>query len=448
MPRRSAPVAPAAPTTGFQRIEERFPWPWQGVSFSPTYILFLGYVFVISAQVLNLGQVAMGLALLTLTMGAKDRWKFPAPFVFMVAFFLVIAVTFQSTEYRSFVYRPLTDMLKVFLITAVAVSVLDSRPRIRFFMFFYLAVFALFPVRGGLFNWFIYNSATQGRVAWNLTFENPNDYAAYMIFPLGLCLAVFLAEKSKLLKQASFLGLVAIPLLIFMTQSRGAILALGAGVMTFILTQGKGRAKTLLAVGAIAAVVVVFAPSGVWSRLNSLKSATESGNLTQANDSRSAEQRFEIWRVALKVHQAFPITGVGWGAYPNAHSEYSRRSGIAVIAGGARDAHNTYLTVLCESGWVGFLLWMGMIMSIVVTSIRAMRRVRPYINEYALQIRMLLLALLSYGAAGVFGSFAHVTFSYLHLAALLSLSMIALREAQAFETGGARRVRGVSARAS
>ena len=436
---RGVAAVPEALRSSFPRVEDRFLWPWQGVDFSPGFVCFLLYFFVITSYVVNLGQVAMAGAIVAVTMGSKDRWKFPSAMFFLVAFIIVITLTYKSTAYRNYVWTPLEDFVKVFLIMIVGVSVLSNRARVRFFMFFALGTYALFPVRGGVFNWFIYSAATQGRVAWNNLFLNPNDYAALMLFPLGLCLVLFTTEKSRIIKNLTLIGLAVMPMIIFMTQSRGAIVALAAGGFAYVVLQGKGRAKSLLAIGGIAVVVVVFAPSSVWTRLSSLQSATESGNLGTANDNHSAEQRFEIWKVAWSVHEAFPITGVGWGAYPNAHSSFSRSSGIGSLARGARDAHNTYLTVLGETGWIGFSLWVGMIASIVASAVRAMQRIRAYAPEYAQQIKLILLSLLAYGVCGMFGSFAAMSFTYLHLAMLVAMSSVANRDVDAFVNGSQRR---------
>jgi len=428
-----------APVSAYPLIEDRFIWPWEGVDWSFGYICFLLYVAVISSYIVNIGQPTMGLAILAITMSGRDRWRFPAPLFLLSAFMVLISITFQSTQYRSYVFQPLEDMFKVCTILLVAVSVLDSRARVRFFMFYYLAVFALFPVRGGLFNWFIYSATTQGRVGWNHLFENPNDFAALMLFPYGLVVTLWLTERSKVVRVLALFGVAALPLVIFLTQSRGGILALAGGVFAYFVLQGKGRAKTMLTIGAVAGILVLFAPSGVWERMSSLSSATQSGNLESANDRRSAEQRFEIWRVAWSVHEAFPVTGVGWGAYPNAHSEFSRRPGIESIARGARDAHNTYLTLLGETGWIGFCTWLSMIGLISMSAVRAMRRIRPYAPKYAMQIKMVLLALLSFAMAGMFGTFAHMSFLYLHLALLIGMTTVTNAEVDAFERGPVRR---------
>lgn len=436
----AAPPPVAGPGTSglaapFPRIESRFAWPWSGVDWSFGYFCFLLYVFVISSYIVNIGQPTMVLAILAVTMSGRDRWRFPAPMYLLATFLITISLTFSSTQYHSYVLQPLEDMLKVCTIFFVGASVLDSRARVRFFMFYYLGVFALFPVRGGLFNWFIYSATTQGRVGWNHLFENPNDFAALMIFPLALTIAVFVGERKKLVRNTAFLGVAALPLVIFLTQSRGAILALAGGAFAYFVLQGKGRVKTVVTIGAVAGIVFVFAPSGVWDRISSLKSATESGNLSQANDSHSAEQRFEIWKVAWKVHQAFPVTGVGWGGYPNAHSDFSRRAEFSYLARGARDAHNTYFTLLAETGWIGFGSWMAMIGVIVSAAIRAMQRIRPYAPDYAMQLKMVLLALLSFAMAAMFGTFAHLSFLYLHLALLIGLTRVTNQEVMAFERG-------------
>jgi O-antigen ligase len=174
--------------------------------------------------------------------------------------------------------------------------------------------------------------------------------------------------------------------------------------------------------------VAIFAPSDVWTRLGNLKSAASGGNLKEADDRNSAAQRLEIWRVAWEVHKAFPIVGVGWAGYPIAHSDYARRTGFEKYARGARDAHSTYLTLLGETGWIGMSIWLSMIASVVLGAIRAMRRVLPVRPDYALQIKVLLLALLSYGMAGVFGSFGAMSFTYIQLATIIAATIVTNRE--------------------
>jgi len=412
--------------------------PWTGVSFSAPYLAFLLYVFVITSYVVPAAQVAMVLAMLALTVGGKDRWRSPLPVTLLLLFFAFAAVGYKLTRFASYVWDPLMDLAKVVIVGWVAVSVLTDRARVRFFTFFYLAVFALFPIRGAMFNKFIYHADTQGRVAWNNAFANPNDMAALVIFPLGLAAAVFFTERHHLIKKAALVGVLVLPLVIFLTQSRGAILALGATVMFYLVIQGKGRMRTIMALGAAAVLISIFAPNAVWGRLASLRSATKSGDMQAANDNRSAEQRLEIMKVAAEVAKEYPVTGVGWGAYPSAHNAFSRRSKFSSLARGDRDAHNTYLTLAAETGLVGLFLWLGVVFAFVRVALKGMRDIRPYAPEYALQIKFILLTLFAFGVAGVFGSFAHMSQTYLYLATIYALGMTASQEARRLqaEQGG------------
>lgn len=430
---RRAPTATATLAPSAYNIEESLKWPWQGVQFSFAYVAFLVYIIVISSYILPLGQAAMIAAIIGVMSSNKERVRMPKPLAFLLGFFVLVAVTYKSTQFSSYNWIPLQDLSKLVIVSFIGFAVLTDRARVRFFLFVYIGIFALFPIRGALFNSFIYHSATQGRVAWNNIFENPNDFGALMLFPLAVAASMFLTEKNKTIRMLALAGTIVVPLTIFATQSRGAILALGVAVAFSILIQGKGRMKSLILIASAGAVVAIFAPSSVWSRLSNLRKATESGNLENAGDDQSAEQRLEIMRVAVSVTKSFPVTGVGWAGYPNAHGAFARRSQFKSLAGGERDAHNTYLTLLAETGILGFGLYMGMIWVTVSQAIKAQRRIRRFRPDYAAQLKLLMLALLAYGVCAMFGTFAQIPFIYLHVITLIALTSLANQDAQVFE---------------
>jgi O-antigen ligase len=402
------------------------------VQWSLGFVAFLTYVFCISTYALNIGSIAMITALVAITLGQKDRWNIPLYVIGpLMGFLLVVAIGYQSTRwtaYRFYGWDPVKDLAKVFMIFAVATSVLTTRERIRFFIFFYLGCFGLYPVRGALFNFFIYHASTQGRVAWNYMFENPNDFSSLMLFPMGLAMGVYLAEPNKWVKRAAMVGLGLIPLTIFMSQSRGGILALVVGAFVVFMGYRRGRMRLLVGSIVIAVGLAIFAPSSVWQRLGNTQTAVSSGNLDSAGDSHSAEQRYNIWRLAFRVAEDFPVLGVGWGAYPFANAWYARAAGQSAeeaIARGAHDAHNTFLTVLAETGIVGSMLWWSAVAAVVATSMAGLRRLRQAASPFAEQLKFILVALLAFGVASVFGSFAHLSFTYIHLALLLALTRMA-----------------------
>ncbi|MEO7966414.1 MAG: hypothetical protein ABIT38_21155, partial [Gemmatimonadaceae bacterium] len=107
-----APVARA----GGAIIEDVLPWPWQGVRFSPAYVAFLTYVFVVTSYVVPLAQAAMVCAIGILTFGSKDRWKVPGPMAMLLAFFMFAALGYKMTRYAVYTWDPLMDLAKVVIV--------------------------------------------------------------------------------------------------------------------------------------------------------------------------------------------------------------------------------------------------------------------------------------------------------------------------------------------
>src|SRR5206468_8596566 len=101
-----------------------------------------------------------------------------------------------------------------------------TRPQLRFFCVFWLGCFALYPLRGAFFNYFLYQSKLFGRAIWNYIYSNPNDLAALAILQLAMVAALLSLERRGWAKWAGQVGVVLVPLLILMTQSRGAFIAL------------------------------------------------------------------------------------------------------------------------------------------------------------------------------------------------------------------------------
>jgi hypothetical protein len=181
-------------------LEQQFQWPWQGVDFSPAYVCYLLYMFVISSYVLNIGQAVMGIALLAITFGTRERWKFPVPMFFLTAFFLVVALTFKTTQYRSYTNQPLID----FLGGAHHLCGSDGagHARVRFFSSTWRRSRSF---QSGA------ESSTGSSTAPRRRDGSRNhllesNYARDALSDGVLCLATLLAEKSKLMRQAAVSG--------------------------------------------------------------------------------------------------------------------------------------------------------------------------------------------------------------------------------------------------
>lgn len=414
---RGAAAAPPAAAPRRWAIAAGYDWPWRGVSWSLTYVAFLAYIFVITTYRVPGGDVAMALALFGLPFLPRPR--VPGVLIWMGAFLVWAAVGGFQSAYPASVQKDLLAFAKLWLVALVAFNALSTKENIRFYAVFFLGCFALFPMRGAFVNYFG-GYTVAGRALWNYIYANPNDLAALTLIQLGLAVSLLPIEWHKLTRWCVLLGVALLPILVLMTQSRGAFIALAFFVALYIAGQRK-RGRAIAVVAGIGLLVVMISPRGVWERVKGLANLGESpAALAQVDREGSARQRYEIWRVARAIIADHPAFGVGFGAYPKAHRVYAESGPFNRTARGGRDTHSTYLNVTAETGLIGLFFFMGMVLSALLTAERTRRRWKGDFPDATQALYALELGLVAYLLAGVFGSFAKLSFLYLHLVLLVA----------------------------
>ena len=425
---RSAPAragrlrsAGAAIQESILRGSARYPANW-----SLSFVGVLAYVYAAVTYGLPLVTVAMALAVVGLFM---ERNGITVPlFVIIFAGYVAWAgAGYTSSVDSAATYDQTVVLAKILLICFVIANVTRDGWRMRVFMVFFLACFAAYPTRGTLVNYFIAGYTVFGRALWNYIYSNANDLAALTFFPLSLAAAVALTEKSVWVKRAALAGVVVLPMIILLTQSRGALIGLVVVGLVFFVVHTKGRrVRSLLMAAAAAIVVIPFVPRSAWERFSLMKNLTSTESLLEADPEGSAEARYNIRRVAGTIIKENPIAGIGLGVYPRAHAMYAPRVGVPVSALGFRDTHSTYLNVAAETGIPGFVLFLAMILVVAVSCDGVRRRAKG--TPRAEQLLALELGLLGFMLAGIFGSFAKLSFLYIQLAVMWAVADITKRE--------------------
>lgn len=423
---RSVATAKAGATLSAVYAAESAPTgpPWRGVDWSLMYVGLLAYIWIVTTYSFQGGDIAMAVALFGLAL-QRDRFVFPRFLWVYSAFVLWAVFGYASTDYPAVVALRLNAAWKIGLIALVTVNALRSRTRVRFFTFFFLAAYALYPTRGTLFS-YVGGGTMAGRAVWNYIYNNPNDLAALTLFPLAMTIGVFITEPPGWPKKAALTGIVLLPIVIILTQSRGAFIALAVFAL-FAITGSRRKARIIAAVSVITVIVVLATPQSAWHRFSLLKNATSTANLQEVDPEGSAEQRFEIWKVAAAIIRDHPVEGVGFGAYSRVHQVYAQDGDFSPIAAGPRDTHSTYLNVLAETGIVGFVLFMSMLGLEMVHAERVRRRIRTAFPRYSQQLLYMNLGLLGFLLAGIFGSFSGLAFLYVYLALLVAMTTMAVR---------------------
>ena len=389
---------------------------------SITLIGLLLYIFVITSYRAPLGNVSMIIAVAGL-FAKPSAMRMPGYVRWLLAFALWTVIAAAHATYPGVVEEPITTLWKLVIIVFVATNALRSREQIRVFMVFFLAAFMLFPLRGAMFNYFIYHNDVQGRAIWNLLYSNPNDLGAMALLQLSMALAIVVAEPKGWVRRAAYVSVPLLALLILLTQSRGVFLALLVFIVMIIAGQRR-RVLVIARLAVIGFVLASLAPKSVWDRFGTLRHATQVQTLDEVDgEEGSARQRYEIWRVAVEIIREHPIYGVGLGAYKNNHAQYALRSEFNPTARGGRDTHSLYLNVLAETGYPGLLLYLGMLVAVLLAAERARRRCKNVLNVAARQLLFLEAGLVAFLTAAIFGSLPYLPHFLLHLALLQVLAV-------------------------
>ncbi|MFQ5691313.1 MAG: O-antigen ligase family protein, partial [Gemmatimonadota bacterium] len=214
--------------------------------------------------------------------------------------------------------------------------------------------------------------------------------------------------------------------LVLLTQSRGGLLALALFGLVIGLKSlsSRRRVQSLVVIAFLAVGALIAAPQNAIDRMADLKKAIVDRDLYEADQNRSAVQRYTIWKVARQIYREHPLFGVGLGAYPQENAKVAGRSHTMQLAGGERSSHSTYLSVLAETGLPGLLLFLGMILHTLLRSRAARKRATGRAPDLARQLWLVEAAFLAYLAAGVFGTYGQLSFLYIQLALLAAVSCL------------------------
>ena len=404
MPLRAQAVAAPAPLHPFPFVTQ------EPLRLGLGLVALVFYMWLIHSYKLAAGEVAVALlGIGVLLRGGQLR--FPAPLQFFGLLIIWSCFGLATTTSTIVTTNALIDLGKLWIIMFCVMNVVRNAAELRMVLIAWLALFALYPVRGALFNQYICRCTEFGRVAWNFIFNNPNDLAALSIFPLGVAAGVATVERTKIFRWAALIGVAMLALIVMLTQSRGAILALGTSVILLPLTS-KNRGRDLFLIAALFGLAAIVAPKDVWDRVSGLSNASISSGMQGVDKEGSAEARWKIWMIAARTARDNPLVGIGAGMMPTKHRLESARLGLNYSARGNRDTHSTYLRIAAESGFPGlalYLLLFGSVFLKLQKSRRSIRNARP--KEHQL-LFYLQLAMISFSVASLFGTYGHLSFTY------------------------------------
>jgi O-antigen ligase len=193
--------------------------------------------------------------------------------------------------------------------------------------------FAQAPVRQILGNTNSYRSA--GPIG------DPNFYALVLAVVVPLALFRVRDEVTPMMKAVAGAAIAVTLAAIALTYSRGGVLTVAAAlVLGAVLI--RPRARHVLAVLGVIAVVVLLLPGAVVGRVATLNSKADN----------SIADRLGSEKVALAIFLDHPLQGVGANNFAETYFPYALKLNVP---GAANKPHNTYLSIAAETGLLGLL---------------------------------------------------------------------------------------------
>jgi len=193
--------------------------------------------------------------------------------------------------------------------------------------------------------------------------DNANAAARYFIVAMIFLTHLRSESKEPFPRFLMLIGIFITYLGVFFTVSRTGIVLLFAAQLMIFFSQSSGRQRlNIIILGIIGLVLIWLISENAFRLAGTILPAVSEGEDTMG-------LRYALWEAAIRMFKERPVTGVGIGMYRFLVPLYSRD--LPFIAGRSIWAHNTYIQILVETGFVGFILFFGMFINSLLNFLKA-----------------------------------------------------------------------------
>jgi len=298
-----------------------------------------------------------------------------------IIFFILLLISSFSFIHSKNIPISLMDFARFFSILAVFnyAALYASTKERPLFLITVILFSALLPLCFGLYQ---YLSGTGGLATPGFnriygTFTHPNVFAQYLV--LIFFLIIFLLTTCTMRKSYRFVLFCYVLITLFAlynTFTRGAWIALLVGVLLYISMKTKVHKKVIF-VPLVLIVLLLLSPY-------LQKRWVDIAQHQQYDQQNSLEWRLHLWEETVGYLKEYPFTGNGLGMY-----EYK----IGVMA------HNDYLRISYETGFLGLGLYMILLCYILFSALRNLSKakflfeINSYKTAVCLMVSLLLMSL-------------------------------------------------------
>jgi len=347
--------------------------------------------------------VVLGISLLF----SKERLRIPVTGLTILwgAFLVWMCITTAFAIFPEFATEQLIKVLKIQLVTIFTVMLMASRQRIDLLIWVIVISIGFYGIKGGVFTFLVGGAARVWGPAGSFIQEN-NSLALALLMILPLINYLRMQAQNIWLRRCLLYSIPLVALSVLGSQSRGALIGIAAMGLFLILKSNK-KVVAFTGVAIIGVFGFMFMPQSWHDRMSTIQEYEQDA---------SAMGRINAWKYSLNVAND-RVTGAGFESW--SHMTF------ALYAPNPNDvhaAHSIYFVVLADHGWVGLILWLGILIgawrsnSWIIKTVRGQDELKWAVNL----ARMLQVSMVSYGSAGAFLSLSYFDLPW-HIIAIIIL---------------------------
>ena len=258
------------------------------------------------------------------------------------------------------------DFAKVCVMGLLMLSLITTEWHLRTTMLTIAASLGFEGAKQGLVE-FVRHPGASNMNPWPMLGDN-NGVAVGMLMLTAITIA--LSRTATNVWERRTAGVMAFGVLYrgLSTYSRGGFLASAVLLMHFLM-RARRRVVAMLAAAVAAVIIVNVLPDAFWERMDTIPSV----GATRETDDQSILGRLHFWSVAADMAADRPLTGVGLNAYNFVYDNYDTSHGAF---GRGRSVHSSWFGILAELGYPGILLFIGLCVGALLTTLGVRRRAR------------------------------------------------------------------------
>lgn len=343
-------------------------------------------------------------------------WKHPI--VWAVGFYL-FWILFTSIPSSHPIVSLKFLLVKLWFVIPVLIFgsyVFRKKERINSFVWLYVTGMVLVMIYTLLIHASYGFGEKEGHWVMSPFFKDHTIYGAAVALNLLLVLGLYFSKKHNPLTQLTLLLFIVVNLIaLYFSYTRAAWLSVVAAFVVYLFIRFKVKFKYLLITGLTAIAIVALSWDQIQMELarNDAEHTTEEfgerlQSATNVTSDASNLERLNRWSSAWEMFKERPVFGFGPGTYAMEYAPFQDPEKLTIIStnfGNMGNAHSEYLGPLAETGFIGFISVLLLVIAIFYKGITL------YINypkedvQYKRLILFMNLALVTYFVHGVLNNY-------------------------------------------